>query len=224
MESKRSILNLPNQITIARLIIAVLLFVFLSLEIAGWGIGVTRHTALNLAMVVFIICVGTDWLDGWIARRTQQETVFGRLADPFVDKVVVCGTFIYLVRLTPELIKPWFPVALIGREFLVSGLRGYIESQGIPFGARWGGKIKMVLQSITIPAVLFYQGNLAEVESTFADVFHWFCLLIIPLTLIATLLSAWDYVSIAIKALRMERTGAKEAAAEDPKKDAGSDA
>ena len=135
--SKREWLNLPNQITMARLLIVVLLFVFLSLEIRGWGFIGNRHLALNLAMVVFIICVATDWLDGWLARRSGQVTVFGRIADPFVDKVVVCGTFIYLVKLTDH-IEPWFPVVLIGREFLVSGLRSYIESRGIAFGARWG--------------------------------------------------------------------------------------
>ena len=203
MASSRTILNLPNQITLARLVIAVLLFVFLSLEIAGWGIG-SRHLALNLAMVVFIFCVATDWLDGWLARRTGQETVFGRIADPFVDKVVVCGTFIYLTQLAGDLIRPWVPVVLVAREFLVTGLRGYIESRGIPFGARWGGKIKMILQSVTIPMVLMYQANLAESDSAWAEITLTVCWVLILLTVLATLLSAWDYMHLALKALRIE--------------------
>ena len=203
-KSSRSILNLPNQITMARLAIAVLLFVFLSLEIADWGVAGSRHMALNLAMVVFIVCVCTDFLDGWLARRTGQETVFGRIADPFVDKVVVCGTFIYLTRLAPDLIRPWVPVILVAREFLVSGLRGYIESRGIPFGARWGGKIKMILQSVCIPTVLLYQGNFAGSGSSWEQVVLWSAWVLILLTVLATLISAWDYIHLAVKALRIE--------------------
>ena len=205
MAKSKSVLNLPNQITLARLVIAVLLFVFLSLEIADWGVAGSRHNALNLAMVVFIFCVATDWLDGWLARRTGQETVFGRIADPFVDKVVVCGTFIYLTRLAPNLIRPWIPVVLVAREFLVSGLRGYVESRGIPFGARWGGKLKMVLQSVTIPLVLLYQGNFADSGSDWEPTVLWAAWLLILLTVLATLLSAWDYIHLAIKALRVEK-------------------
>ena len=118
MAKSKSVLNLPNQITLARLVIAVLLFVFLSLEIADWGVAGSRHNALNLAMVVFIFCVATDWLDGWLARHTGQETVFGRIADPFVDKVVVCGTFIYLTRLAPQPHSPVDPRGTGGPRIL----------------------------------------------------------------------------------------------------------
>ena len=137
--------NLPNMITLGRLAIAMLLFVMLTLEISGWGIG-DRHLALNLAAVAFVLCVATDFIDGYIARRLKMVTAFGRLADTFVDKIVICGTLIYLVHLTPDLIRPWFVVIIVAREFLVSGLRSYMESHGIEFGARAGGKVKMVLQ------------------------------------------------------------------------------
>ncbi|MEM7166686.1 MAG: CDP-diacylglycerol--glycerol-3-phosphate 3-phosphatidyltransferase [Planctomycetota bacterium] len=197
-------LNLPNKITLARLAIATALFAFLSLELREWGVG-DRHLALNIAAIVFILCVATDWVDGWLARRTGQVTDFGRIADPFVDKVVVCGTCIYLVAMTPQLMKPGFVVILVGREFLVTGLRGFIESRGLPFGARWGGKIKMILQCITIPAVMVYEANHEAVADGLASTFYYFTVVLLWATMGATLLSAWDYVSLAMKALRIEQ-------------------
>ncbi|MFQ5654858.1 MAG: CDP-diacylglycerol--glycerol-3-phosphate 3-phosphatidyltransferase [Planctomycetota bacterium] len=204
MSSHREWLNLPNKITIARLLIAVLLFVFLSLLISDVGLK-DRSLVLNWAAWIFIVCVATDWLDGWLARRFGMVTAFGRIADPFVDKLVVCGTFIYLVELT-DLIRPWFAVILVAREFLVTGLRSFIEMKGIPFGARWGGKIKMILQSITIPAVLFYQANYDPLPASepAREFFHEVAWALVIATLIATLLSAWDYVYLSIRALRAE--------------------
>ena len=194
--------NLPNMITLGRLAIAMLLFVMLTLEISGWGIG-DRHLALNLAAVAFILCVATDFIDGYIARRLKMVTAFGRLADTFVDKVVICGTLIYLVHLTPDLIRPWFVVIIVAREFLVSGLRSYMESQGIEFGARVGGKVKMVLQSMLIPAAMLVQANgesgiypwmLGSLDVVLAILFWG--------TLISTVWSAVDYLMFAIRATR----------------------
>ncbi len=206
MSRNRDWLNLPNRITLARLVIAMLLFVMLSLEIADAGMG--KQTALNIAFWVFIVCVLTDWLDGYLARRHGMITTFGRIADPIVDKVVVCGTIVYLVRLSPELIKPWFAVVIVAREFLISGLRSYFEGQGIPFGARWGGKLKMILQSVTIPAVLLYEANFAATRSAWlaADhwarsCFYWLAWALVAATLVATVLSALQYLALSVRTL-----------------------
>ena len=200
--------NLPNMITLGRLAIAMVLFVMLTLEISGWGIG-DRHLALNLAAVAFILCVATDFIDGYIARRLKMVTAFGRLADTFVDKIVICGTLIYLVHLTPDLIRPWFVVIIVAREFLVSGLRSYMESQGIEFGARAGGKGKMVLQSMLIPAAMLVQANgesgiypwlLGSLDVVLAILFWG--------TLISTVWSAVDYMLFAIRATRERQKSA----------------
>ncbi len=200
--------NLPNMITLGRLAIAMVLFVMLTLEISGWGIG-DRHLALNLAAVAFILCVATDFIDGYIARRLKMVTAFGRLADTFVDKIVICGTLIYLVHLTPDLIRPWFVVIIVAREFLVSGLRSYMESQGIEFGARAGGKVKMVLQSMLIPAAMLVQANgesgiypwlLGSLDVVLAILFWG--------TLISTVWSAVDYMMFAIRATRERQNSA----------------
>ncbi|MCA8961099.1 MAG: CDP-diacylglycerol--glycerol-3-phosphate 3-phosphatidyltransferase [Planctomycetes bacterium] len=195
-------LNLPNKITIARLVIAVLLFVLFSLQI-HWEVG-DRSVVLNLAAIVFSICVATDWLDGYLARRWGMVTTFGRIADPFVDKVVVCGSFVYLVKLVPNIVWPSVAVVIIAREFLVTGLRSYLESQGVPFGARWGGKIKMVVQSFAIPALLVYEANYAHLDSRpwMGELFHWGSIGLVIATLISTIISAWDYIAIAVTGIR----------------------
>ncbi|MCI0651323.1 MAG: CDP-diacylglycerol--glycerol-3-phosphate 3-phosphatidyltransferase [Planctomycetes bacterium] len=198
-------LNLPNRITLARLLIAVLLFFMLTLQFdSDWAS--SQRLTLNLATIVFVICVATDWLDGYLARRYGMITVFGRIADPFVDKVVVCGACIYLVKIAPELIKPWFAAVLVAREFLVTSLRGFIESRGVAFGARLGGKVKMVLQSITLPVAMCFQANFAILppDDSVRIATYWTAWTLVVATLLATLISAWDYVVFARVALKSE--------------------
>ncbi len=146
-------INLPNQITIGRLGLAILFFTLLS-----WY----DHTAPNTqlldgCLVIFVIAALTDILDGYLARRQNQVTSLGRVLDPFVDKVLVCGAFVLFAG--PELadqttVAPWMVVLIIGRELLVSSLRGFTESQGQAYAASKSGKAKMIVQSITVPLLL----------------------------------------------------------------------
>ena len=199
-------MNLPNLITISRLGIAVLLFAMLTLELHGWGIG-DRHLALNIATLAFILCVTTDAVDGYLARKWKMVTAFGRLADTFVDKIVICGTLIYLVKLAPDLIKPWFVVIIVTREFLVSGLKSYFESQGQEVAPSIGGKLKMILQSMLIPAVMLVEGNRdyvsgVEIDSWLKTIFSLLESLTVILfwgTLVTTLWSALDYLLAGFK-------------------------
>ncbi|MGB1770905.1 MAG: CDP-diacylglycerol--glycerol-3-phosphate 3-phosphatidyltransferase [Planctomycetota bacterium] len=198
--------NLPNLITISRLGIAVLLFAMLTLELQGWGIG-DRHLALNIATVAFILCVATDAVDGYLARKWKMVTAFGRLADTFVDKIVICGSLIYLVKFAPDLIKPWFVVIVVTREFVVSGLKSYFESQGQEVAPSIGGKLKMILQSILIPAVMLVEGNRDFVagmsdESIWKTLFGLLENLTEPLfwgTLVTTLWSGMDYLVAGVR-------------------------
>ena len=198
--------NLPNLITISRLGIAVLLFAMLTLELHGWGIG-DRHLALNIATVAFILCVATDAIDGYLARKWKMVTAFGRLADTFVDKIVICGTLIYLVKFAPELIKPWFVVIIVTREFLVSGLKSYYESQGQEVAASIGGKLKMILQSVLIPAVMLVEANRDFVSGistdsgwkTIFELLESLTVILFWATLITTLWSALDYLLAGLR-------------------------
>ncbi|MCH7925139.1 MAG: CDP-diacylglycerol--glycerol-3-phosphate 3-phosphatidyltransferase [Planctomycetes bacterium] len=117
---------------------------------------------LDLAVVIFIVAAVTDAIDGYIARKRGLVTALGRVLDPFVDKVLVCGAFIIFAgpgfvdadghNVTE--VTAWMVVVIVGRELLVTGLRGFSESRGKAFGASLHGKVKMWMQSIAAPAVL----------------------------------------------------------------------
>ena len=138
---KPSVMNVPNQLTLARIVLSLALFVVL---IAGW---------YRAALVLFVITAATDWLDGYWARKYQQITQLGRVMDPFADKLFICGTFVLLSAVPrlvegtlPSGIPAWMTVVVVGRELLVTSLRAFVEQQGGDFSAKWVGKWKMVLQ------------------------------------------------------------------------------
>ena len=166
-------------------------------------------------IAVFVLTVVTDFLDGYLARKWKLTSTFGRIADPFADKIVVCGAFIMLTGVTPRMVEPWFAVVIIFREFLVSGLRSYLESNGVAFGAALSGKLKMVVQSTTIPFVLFYQANLAPnpagaQETDLARAFYWMTMGLLALTLILTVTSSVGYVNRAIRLIRKNSSQIKQ--------------
>jgi CDP-diacylglycerol--glycerol-3-phosphate 3-phosphatidyltransferase len=123
---------------------------------------------LDVAFSVFLIGVLTDVLDGYLARRMGHLTTFGRIADPFVDKIIVCGALAYFIgdqflrpgadgrleNLTGW--QPWMVVLILARELLVTGMRSFSESHGIGFAATWSGKVKMILQCFAICWCIFY--------------------------------------------------------------------
>jgi CDP-diacylglycerol--glycerol-3-phosphate 3-phosphatidyltransferase len=146
--------NLPNQITLARFFGAALLFVVLAMlpppadpTRACWGL---------VALLLFVLVAASDFLDGWLARHLKQLTVFGRMADAFVDKVMICGALTFLCALpeTRDWVPPWSVVVVITREFMVTGIRGIVEAQGKPFPADRLGKLKLVAQAIAVGAFL----------------------------------------------------------------------
>lgn len=149
---RKSVLNVPNQLTILRLILAVIMFCLIP-----WG----TSAAYLAAMVLFIVAAGTDWLDGFYARRYGQVTMLGRILDPFADKVIICGTFIFLVAV-PEMaeapfgLRAWMVVVIVARELLVTALRSFLEERGSDFSAKTSGKLKMVFQCIAAALSLLY--------------------------------------------------------------------
>jgi len=161
----------PNRITMVRFVGSLLLFAILQVygmwqDTDGIAAGdlptFVDHVRgeigfyLMIAFWLFIVIACTDFLDGYLARRANLVTAFGRIADPFVDKVLVIGAMVFLSVM--DWSKPWFPawivVVIVAREFLVTGVRGYIESLGMQFPADWFGKVKMVVQCVAIAAVI----------------------------------------------------------------------
>ena len=197
--------NLPNTLTVLRLVIAAAFFATISVSVLrGVGHEASRQLWGNIATALFIIAALTDALDGALARKWGVVSDFGRIMDPFCDKVLVLGTFAYLA--SPRFaeidsqgqvsgmttgIWAWMVVVIIARELLVTAIRGVVESRGIAFGADWWGKSKMILQSIAAPYCLFVAVNPFMMESSF---FTGLQLVLVWLTVGVTVISAFPYI------------------------------
>jgi CDP-diacylglycerol--glycerol-3-phosphate 3-phosphatidyltransferase len=106
------------------------------------------------ACAVFILASITDGVDGYLARRRGQITTMGMLLDPLADKLMVTAAFIALVEFNPRIVAAWIAVVVIGREFLVSGLRSIAASEGFTIEASDLGKLKMVTQIVAVVAAI----------------------------------------------------------------------
>ncbi len=181
---KSAVFNLPNRITLSRLLLAIVFFVLLT------------HRHFNVALIVFFVAVVTDWLDGYLARKWDMSTDLGRIVDPFVDKVIICGAFIIFIDIAKDVIAPWMVIVIVAREFFVSSIRGFSESKGVKFASNIWGKTKMFIQSWTICALILYYAYFENVgwAEYMVCVFMW-------ITVIVTIGSGITYVLSAKKTL-----------------------
>ncbi len=198
--------SLPNGLTLLRLVLAAAFFATLN----AYRYPDHNTAWANIAVWLFVLAAITDALDGYLARKWQVESTFGRIMDPFCDKVLILGGFIYLAGprfLVQEWVDqndfitmatgvyPWMVVVVLARELLVTGFRGEAESMGVSFAASWSGKMKMILQSIAIPLVLFLTINFKTGgDGTVAVVARWVCYVVVYATVIVTIWSGLPYV------------------------------
>ena len=182
----------PNRITAMRFVGALVLFVVFAL--VGERPAAEIRPQLVLAFCLFVLVAATDFLDGWLARRGNQVSAFGRIADPFVDKVLIVGAMVYLAVMpwSRDLLPASVVVLILAREFLVTAVRGYVESIGREFPADWFGKIKMVLQCIAVGAVMF--ANMIDWPPSLSEAWRWMARILVYLTLLATVGSGISYV------------------------------
>ena len=201
----------PNALTMLRLVLAGVFFVVLNQY--RYTLGPTW--ALWTSVGVFVAAALTDVLDGHLARKWQVETAFGRIMDPFCDKVLILGAFIYLSGprfVDPALVQagrfwnmtsgvyPWMIAIMLARELLVTGVRGELESHGLKFGAKWSGKLKTLLQSITVPVVIG-----AVALDPHADGHEWMRLtrdVLVYTTVAVTVISGLGYVGGMRRAMK----------------------
>lgn len=173
------------------------------------------HTA---ALVLFVVAAGTDWVDGWYARKYDQVTKLGRILDPFCDKILICGTYVLLaVEMSNH--NPGFPwyarvtglmaIIIVGRELLVTVLRSMVEGSGGDFSANMAGKLKMWFQCIAVVSCLLAMICSADATSEniaprpaaeVVPAWIWYTMIgFIWLSLWSTIVSGWNYVKIAAK-------------------------
>lgn len=150
-------MNLPNSITMSRIAAIPLLIWILSPVFPFQGHG---HTGLRggeqeiIASIVFILASITDGVDGYLARKRGQITTMGMLLDPLADKLMISAAYIVLVAYNPRIVPPWIAVVVIGREFLVSGLRSIAATEGFTIEASEIGKLKTVIQIVSVVAAI----------------------------------------------------------------------
>jgi len=143
-------MNLPNSITMSRIVMIPLFLWILSPSFPWRGNGEQEV----IASLLFILASITDGLDGYLARSRGQITTMGMLLDPLADKIMVTGALVALVAYNPAIVKVWIVVLLISREFLISGLRSIASSSGFTIQASDLGKLKTVVQIVAVVSCL----------------------------------------------------------------------
>jgi CDP-diacylglycerol---glycerol-3-phosphate 3-phosphatidyltransferase len=143
--------NLPNSITMSRIFSVPLLIWMLSPHFPLRGANGEQEIIVSLFFILISI---SDGVDGYLARRRGQITTLGMLLDPLADKLLITAAFICLVQYDPQIVKPWIAVLVIGREFLVSGLRSIASTEGFTIEASDLGKLKTVIQIVSVVAVI----------------------------------------------------------------------
>lgn len=224
---------LPNLLTTLRVFLAAALFVLL----AAWP-GPPRPAPdplLLAAAAVFILAALTDFLDGHLARKWKVVSVFGRIMDPFADKILVVGAFVFLAgpafsvpaglassaasgapatspppaalgpRVQVSGIAVWMAAVILARELLVTSIRAVAESAGIDFSAGASGKLKMILQSLAIPAILLILALAGPVTHGPARV------AILTTAWIAVAITAWSAIPYLSRARKLLVTNAENA-------------
>lgn len=151
-------MTLANKITLGRFALSLVYFAVLLLA-NRWP--ARDWIVLDLALLVFLVAVISDAVDGYYARKYGQVTNIGRIADPLVDKVVICGGLILFqgIPALAAVCPPWVVLVVVVREFAVQGVRSLLEARGIPFGATAWGKQKMVIQSVAMSVAMFYAAH-----------------------------------------------------------------
>ena len=169
-------MNTPNKLTLLRVILIPFFVICMLAVSAGWG--------KWAALAIFVIASLTDTLDGYLARRDNLVTNFGKFMDPLADKLLVCSAMICMVDL--ERIPSWVVIIIIGREFVISGFRLIASDNGIVIAANYWGKIKTVCQMVMIIVVI------ADLGGVFGIVEQVLIYLSLLLTVISLATYLWD--------------------------------
>ena len=199
---------LPNVVTCFRLVLAGVVLVLIAVA----KLSTVSSLYLDIVLALFIIAMASDWLDGYLARRLEAVSRLGRMLDPFVDKVLVCGLFILLCGedwggsvpmfagcSSGSGIAPWVASVIVIRELMVSMLRGFGESSGKDYSSRFIGKVKLCYQTGFLIAVLLILSHLRD-YSWLAYVRDLGTVGVVVITIV----SAIGYVRMAYRDIREE--------------------
>ena len=196
-------MNLANKLTLIRIFLVPVFLLFIAKKGIPYG--------TSIATFIFILASITDKLDGYIARSRNQITNFGKFMDPLADKLLVTAALISLVEL--HIVPSWAAVAIIAREFAVSGLRSIAASQGRVIAASWWGKIKTVIQIIAIILLLLkiniHDAKLLKIfvidNYYLKGFFKYAPTIMLMVAVVITLISGYDYFKKNKDAVDMDK-------------------
>jgi CDP-diacylglycerol--glycerol-3-phosphate 3-phosphatidyltransferase len=183
-------MNLPNSISMSRIVMIPLLLWILSPHFTWLGSNGEQEIT---ASVLFVLASITDGVDGYLARRRKQITTIGMLLDPIADKIMVAGALIALVAYNPQVVKVWIVVVIIGREFLISGLRSIASSEGFTIQASDLGKLKTVVQIVSVVAAILAHHWVQWQFGVLIFPVKWIAIAAMYFTVLVSAISAIDY-------------------------------
>ncbi len=183
-------MNLPNSITMSRIVMIPLLLWILSPHFPLQGAYGEQEI---LASVLFVLASITDGLDGYLARKRGQITTMGMLLDPLADKIMVTAALVALVAYNPAVVKVWIAVVIIGREFLISGLRSIASSEGFTIQASELGKLKTVIQIVSVVSAILAHHWYDWQFGLLVIPVRWIAVAAIYFTVLVSTISAIDY-------------------------------
>ena len=166
-------MNLPNKLTTVRML---LVPVFIVLYLKGYPVA---------ALVVFVIASFTDFLDGYLARRNNLVTDYGKIMDPLADKLLVASALVCMVQ--TAVVPAWMVIVILAREFAITGLRAVAAGEGRVIAAAWSGKVKTVTQMIAIVFLLLDNWPFRMIGFPFAAIMLW-------IAVIMTIYSGLEYI------------------------------
>lgn len=180
-------MNIPNKISISRIFLIPIFILLMTINFnwGEWNIGDTSLPIAHfIAALIFIIAAGTDWLDGYYARKYNLVTNLGKFLDPLADKLLVSAALILLVEV--GLAPAWVVIIIISREFAVTGLRLVAAGEGIVLAASNMGKLKTVTQILAISLLLLHNFPFSFVSFPLGTI-------VLYLAMFITVISGVDY-------------------------------
>ncbi len=196
-------MNLPNKLTIFRIILVPIMVIIPFFNIRGDFLGIP--ITWLLVDLIFIIASITDKLDGYLARKNNQVTTFGKFLDPLADKILVLSAMMMLVEMAK--LPAWIPIIVLAREFMVSGYRLVaVEKGGKVIAASKWGKIKTVTQVIAIILAFLDLNAFGECFTGTLEggdmVLNFIVTIMMVIQVIATIFSGYDYMKGAKKLIK----------------------
>lgn len=177
-------MNLPNKLTIARVVMVPFLVLFMLTEIGG---GANRY----ISLIIFVAASVTDWFDGYLARKNNLVTNFGKFMDPLADKLLVCSALICLTEL--DRLDAWIVIIIIAREFIISGFRLIAAENGVVIAANYWGKFKTVSQMIMTILLILSMGGVFDILE---QIFIWLSVALTVISLVTYIMQNKNVLSM----------------------------